>query len=84
MQPNRWVNQGDRRYMAMYSCAEHGKYLVRVKFRHAEDNTWSVNRIVYKADAKMDAFYREKASKSRRRSRSRRRRETKTGASELE
>jgi len=80
MQPSRWVNQGDRRYMAMYTCPEHGKYLVRVRFRHAEDGTWSANRIVYQADAEMDAFYRDKAAQSRRRSRGRRR-GSKTGAS---
>lgn len=66
---NRWVNQGDRRYMALGLCAEHGKYLVRLKFRKAENELWSVNRIVYRADDEMERFYRDKATQSRRRGR---------------
>lgn len=63
----RWVNQGDRRYMSIASCREHGKYLVRLKFRLAEDGTWTANRIVYAADGKMEAFYKSKAARNRRR-----------------
>jgi hypothetical protein len=29
--PTRWVNQGDQRYMNMFSCPEDGAFLVRVK-----------------------------------------------------
>ena len=70
---NRWVNQGDRRYMALGECAEHGKYLIRLKFRKNEDDSWAVNRIIYKADEEMEKFYRDKAAQSRRRGRSRHR-----------
>lgn len=65
----RWVNQGDRRYMALGSCEEHGKYLVRLKFRKTENETWAVNRILYRADDEMEKFYRDKATQSRRRGR---------------
>ena len=69
---SRWVNQGDRRYMTLGECQAHGKHLVRLKFRKAEDGSWSVNRILYKADPEKEQFYREKAAQSRRRGRGRR------------
>ena len=65
----RWVNQGDRRYMNLCECAEHGKFLVRLKFRKDEDESWGVNRIVYQADEDMEKLYRDKSTQSRRRSR---------------
>ena len=65
----RWVNQGDRRYMNLCECAEHGRFLVRLKFRKDEDDTWGVNRIVYQADEEMEKLYRDKSTQSRRRSR---------------
>ena len=63
----RWVNQGDRRHMSLASCEEHGKYLVRLKLRKCEDESYAANRIVYAADKEMEAFYREKANQKRRR-----------------
>ncbi len=69
---NRWVNQGDRRYMSLGSCEEHGRFLVRLKFRRTDDDTWSVNRILYRADEEMEKFYRDKSTQSRRRGRGRR------------
>ena len=70
----RWVNQGDRRYMTIGTCEEHRKFLVRLKFRKTENDSWSVNRIVYRADDEMEKFYRDKATQSRRRGRGHRRR----------
>lgn len=67
----RWVNQGDKRYMNLAVCPEHGSYLARIKLRRAEDETWSANRILYEADESLIDFYRSKAAQ-RRRSRSRR------------
>ncbi len=66
-----WVNQGDRRYMALGSCAEHGKYLVRLKFKKTENETWSANKILYRADEEMEKYYREKSTQTRRRGRGR-------------
>jgi len=67
----KWINQGDQRYMNIFSCAEHGNFLVRAKFRkNKEDSTWLANRLVYEADEDMIGFYKAKASQSRRRSRS--------------
>ena len=65
----RWINQGDQRYMNIYSCPDCGSYLLRLKFRKLEDNTWAANRLVYKADDDTLDFYRSKAALSRRRGR---------------
>lgn len=66
----KWVNQGDQRYMNIYSCQEHGAYLVRAKFRKCkEDNSWLANKLVYEADEAMQDFYKSKATQARRRGR---------------
>ncbi|MGI5984679.1 MAG: exonuclease domain-containing protein [Clostridiales bacterium] len=67
MKCGRWVNQGDKRYMSLCSCKTHGNLLVRLKFRTAEDETWTVNRIMYKANSEMEEFYKDKAHPPRRR-----------------
>ena len=69
LETQRWVNQGDQRYMTLCTCTEHGKYLVRAKFRKTEQNDWTVNRLVYEADEDMQGFYKNKAAQARRRSR---------------
>ena len=66
----KWVNQGDQRYMNIYTCPEHGNFLVRAKFRKcSEDNTWLANKLVYEADESMVSFYKTKAAQVRRRGR---------------
>ena len=70
LEGTRWVNQGDQRYMNLYTCPEDGCYLVRVRFRKDQDhNTWVANRLVYEADSEMQDFYKTKATQSRRRGR---------------
>lgn len=69
MSASRWVNQGDQRYMNLYNCPDCGNFLVRIKFRRHEDNTWTANRLIYEADDGMCDFYRSKAALSRRRGR---------------
>lgn len=66
---SRWVNQGDRRYMAVAACDEHGKFLMRVRVRRLEDDTWRANRLVYRADDEMAAFFYEKMASPRHRKR---------------
>ena len=67
----RWINQGDQRYMNLFSCPEHGSFLVRMRFRKNLDyNNWTANKLVYEADEAMQDFYRGKAAQSRRRGRS--------------
>ena len=72
MDTSRWINQGDKRYMTIAQCPEHGPYLARLKFRSAEDGAWSANRIMYQADDSMTALYRSKAANRKRRGRRRR------------
>ena len=69
----KWVNQGDGRYMNLYTCREHGSFLVRVRFRkETESGELYANRLVYACDEEMGAFYREKSTQARRRGRGRR------------
>lgn len=69
----RWINQGDKRYMSLCTCKAHGNFLIRIRFRSTEEDTWCVNRIIYKADDKMEEFYQSKAHpEGRRRKRGRR------------
>lgn len=72
MKSTRWVGQGDRRYMSLIFCEEHGAFLSRLKFKKADDGMWSVNRIIYRANSGLRELYREKAAlahkKRRRRS----------------
>lgn len=69
LEAHRWINQGDQRYMNILSCPDCGNFLVRLKFRKQEDNSWSANRLIYEADDGMIDFYRSKAALSRRRGR---------------
>ena len=72
MEHQRWVNQGDRRYMTLANCPEHGDYLIRVKLKRTEEETWTVNRILYEADERLMEFYRSKSAQHRKRGRRRR------------
>ena len=66
----RWVNQGDQRYMNLFTCPEHGSFLVRARFRRDLDrNEWVANKLVYEADGEMEEFYKNKATQARRRGR---------------
>lgn len=66
----RWVNQGNQRYMNVYTCPECGSFLVRLRFKKLEDNTWTAYRLVYNATPEMLDDYRTKSALSRRRGRS--------------
>ena len=69
---SRWVSQGDKRYMTLAECQEHGNYLIRVKLRSTEEENWVANRILYAADESMTAYYKAKSIQKRRHSRQRR------------
>ena len=82
MEYAKWVNQGDQRYMAMATCPEHGKMLVRLKFHKADIDQWSVTRMTYEATESMESYYKAKASHSRRRSRGKGKRRSKSASSQ--
>ena len=65
----RWLNQGDQRYMNMFGCEEHGKFLTRLKFKKSDAGLWAATRLVYIADEETESFYRGKAQQARRRGR---------------
>ena len=66
----RWVNQGDQRYMNLFTCPEHGPMLVRARFRRDPDSgLWAVNKLVYEADDGMQEYYKNKSAQTRRRGR---------------
>ena len=67
LRSNRWVCQGDKRYMALVSCGKHGQYLIRLKLRNDEFGRWSASKLVYKADEETVAFFNAKAVQARRR-----------------
>lgn len=69
MTASRWVNQGDQRYMNLYSCQHHGEYLARLKFRKDDEGLWLANRLIYKADEGLQDFYKAKSTQARRRGR---------------
>lgn len=70
MKALKWVNQGDQRHMNIFTCPEHGDFLVRLNFRRVPDSaSWLVNKLVYKADEQMQDFYKAKSAQSRRRGR---------------
>ena len=71
METQRWVNQGNRRYMTLAVCPEHGSYLARVKLRQTDDELWAANRILYQADEAMAEYYNTKSKQCRKRSRHR-------------
>lgn len=70
---NRWVNQGDRRYMNLGACPEHGSFLIRVKLKYTDEEVWNVNRILYRADGDMEEYYRKKSVQRRKRTHRRKR-----------
>lgn len=72
----RWVNQGDGRYMNLFSCAEHGKFLARLKFKKSDAGLWQASRLMYVADEGMEGFFRSKAALVKRRGRHHRRKKT--------
>lgn len=70
----KWLSQGDQRYMNLADCPACGKELLRLKFKRADDGTYSATRLTYAADEGMAGVYETKAAQPRRRSRSRSRR----------
>ena len=70
MKGKKWVNQGDQRYINLYTCEEHGDYFIRLKFRkHSDNNIWDVRRIIYLAEEDKREIYNTKLKQARRRGR---------------
>ena len=77
-----WVAQEGRRYMTMAECAEHGRYLIRLRLQKEPDGTLRVNRLLYEGAS--DAAKRFDELIASRRPMTRRRRRRRTGRGEGE
>ena len=74
---SRWFAQPGHRYMDLAACADHGKFLIRVRLSEQSDGTVRVSRLTYEATSEAaEAYARraEKAEPEERRSTQRRRR----------
>ena len=82
---SRWFAQPGHRYMDLATCAEHGKFLIRVRLSDQPDGTVRVSRLTYEATSEAaEAYARraEKADPEERRGSARRRRRRKTVTTE--
>ena len=71
-----WISQEGRRYMTMAECAEHGRYLIRIRLQKETDGTMRVSRLIYEGASDAAAKFDELAA--RRKPVRRRRRKTTT------
>ena len=64
MRGTRWFAQPGRRYMDIAECAEHGKFLIRVRLSEQPDSTVRVSRLTYEATSEAAATYARRAEKA--------------------
>lgn len=60
----RWFAQPGHRYMDLATCAEHGKFLIRVRLSDQPDGTVRVSRLTYEATSAAAAAYARRADKA--------------------
>ena len=84
---SRWFAQPGHRYMDLATCAEHGKFLIRVRLSDQPDGTVRVSRLTYEATSEAAQAYARRAEKAdpeeRRSTQRRRRRRSKLPAAEV-
>ena len=83
---SRWFAQPGHRYMDLAACAEHGKFLIRVRLSDQPDGTVRVSRLTYEATSEAAAAYArraEKADPEDQRPASRRRRRRRSASAEV-
>ena len=83
---SRWFAQPGHRYMDLATCAEHGKFLIRVRLSDQPDGKVRVSRLTYEATSEAaEAYARraEKADPEERRPASRRRRRRRSASAEV-
>ena len=83
---SRWFAQPGHRYMDLATCADHGKFLIRVRLSDQPDGTIRVSRLTYEATSEAAEAYARRAEKAdpeeRKTSPRRRRRRSKLAAPE--
>ena len=72
MRAGKWLSQPGRRYMNMSACAEHGRYLVRIRLQQEEAGL-RVSKLLYEGDSEAAKAYEKTAEKPPRRKRHHRR-----------
>ena len=61
---SRWFAQPGHRYMDLATCAEHGKFLIRVRLSDQPDGTVRVSRLTYEATSEAAEAYARRAEKA--------------------
>lgn len=61
---SRWFAQPGHRYMDLATCAEHGKFLIRVRLSAQPDGTVRVSRLTYEATSEAAEVYARRAQKA--------------------
>ncbi len=71
MTGKKWLNQGDQRYINIFTCETDGSFFVRLRFKkHSEELLWDVRKLIYPAEKAHEDMYRDKLKQVRRRGRS--------------
>ena len=60
-----WHPQPGRRYLAKVSCAEHGEYVVRIRFDRDPDGGYRVTRLVYDSTSELAQSFEEEIQKKK-------------------
>lgn len=83
---SRWFAQPGHRYMDLATCADHGKFLIRVRLSTQPDGTIRVSRLTYEATSEAAEAYARRAQKAEPEapSRPRRRRRRSAGKAKVE
>ena len=61
---SRWFAQPGHRYMDLATCADHGKFLIRVRLSDQPDGTIRVSRLTYEASSEAAQAYARRAEKA--------------------
>ena len=61
---SRWFAQPGHRYMDLATCAEHGKFLIRVRLSRQPEGTVRVSRLTYEATSEAAQAYARRAEKA--------------------
>ena len=64
MQGTRWFSQPGHRYMDLAECAEHGKFLIRIRLSEHDDGTVRVSRLTYEGTSEAAQAYARRAEKA--------------------
>ncbi len=61
---SRWFSQQGHRYMDLATCADHGKFLIRVRLSEQPDGKIRISRLTYEATSEAAEAYARRAEKA--------------------